>query len=349
MKGGRRKPPSVDQASKGAIESSSLRGRILVLAKKSALRVHLEGRDIGRHERVEELLRAKDPAVKRMRGAHAQHEATLAEVQEAIAALGCDVTMVMAAELDEFRVVDPRGHDLVVTVGGDGTLLAASHGIRDSKVLAINSAPDFSVGFFCAARLGNVREQLTLALAGELPVSKLTRMQVTKNDVLLTTRVLNETLVCCASPAATTRYILEHGRAVEEQKSSGVWIGPAAGSTAAQRSAGGRVLPLSSSKLQYVVREPYTPAGQSLVLTRGLVARGEELLLRAKMGEGRVFVDGPHEVYSITIGDVLRFSASDEPLRLLGALRRAAWHADGGSHGTTSARRGSKKKRGTSR
>jgi NAD+ kinase len=303
--------------------------RILVLAKKSALRVHLEGRDLGRHERVEELLKAKDRTVRRMRGAHAQHEATLTEVESALEDLGCETTMVTAAELDEFRVIDPRGHDFVITVGGDGTLLAASHGIRDTPVLGINSAPDFSVGFFCAGRLGKVREVLERALAHALPASRLTRMQVTKNDVLLTTRVLNEVLVCCASPAATTRYILESPRQgiIEEQKSSGVWIGPAAGSTAAQRSAGGAVLPLGSDKLQFVVREPYTPAGERFTLPIGLVDHGDELVLRAKMGEGRVFVDGPHEVYSITIGDVLRFRASDEPLTLLGIARRRGWGA----------------------
>ncbi|MEO7095678.1 MAG: NAD(+)/NADH kinase, partial [Polyangiales bacterium] len=256
------------------------RPKILVLAKKSALRVHLEGRDIGRHERVEELLKAKDRTVRRMRGAHAQHESTLIEVQAALEDLGCDVTLVTAAELDEFRVVDPRGHDFVVTVGGDGTLLAASHGIGETPVLAINSAPDYSVGFFCAGRMGHVREVFQKALDGELALTRLTRMQVAKNDVVVTTRVLNEALVCCASPAATTRYIMEHASIVEEQKSSGIWIGPAAGSTAAQRSAGGRVLPLSSDKLQFVVREPYTPAGQTFRLPRGLVAHGKELVLR---------------------------------------------------------------------
>jgi NAD+ kinase len=304
--------------------------RILVLAKKSAMQVHMEGRDIGRHHRVEELLKAHDMTVQRMRGAHEQHERTLDEVQHALAALGCEVTLVMAAELDEFRVVDPRGHDFVVTVGGDGTLLAASHGIGDTRILAINSAPDFSVGFFCAARMGGVKRALTDAIEGKLPVATLTRMSVTKNDVLLTRRVLNETLVCSASPAATTRYLLEHQTTVEEQKSSGIWIGPASGSTAAQRSAGGLVLPLTSQRIQFVVREPYTPAGKRLKCPRGLVEPGDELVVRAKMSEGRVFVDGPHEVYSITIGDVLRFAQSDEPLHLLGVLHRHGWKAQVG-------------------
>ena len=310
--------------------------QVLVLAKKSALRMHIEGQDAARHDRVERLLRENDLTVQRMAGAHVQHEACLEELKTALAELGCEAKMVMAAALDEFKVViDPRPGgaaapltrkpDLVVTVGGDGTLLAASHAIGDTPILAINSAPDYSVGFFCGGRLGAVRDTLAQALAGELPVAKLTRMKVEKDNILLTTRVLNEVLVCSASPAATTRYILEHRGNVEEQKSSGIWIGPAAGSTAAQRSAGGRVLPLASHKLQFVVREPYTPAGQVLRLPRGVVSPGESLSIRVKMSDGRVFVDGPHEVHTVTIGDHLRFSASDEPLTLLGVVRRRGW------------------------
>ncbi len=299
--------------------------RVLVLAKKSQLRAHLEGQDAELHDRVEELLRDNDQTVARMRGAHEQHEATLAEVKQALDALGCEAQMVMAAALDEFKELDPRGHDLVVTVGGDGTLLAASHGIAETPILAVNSAPSFSVGFFCGARLGEVKERLERALEGGERVTRLMRMQVTKNDLLLTRRVLNEVLVCCASPAATSRYILVHGGTTEEQKSSGLWIGPPAGSTAAQRSAGGRVLPLASEKLQFVVREPYIPSGGTLRLLRGLVRKGESLMVRVKMGDGRLFVDGPHEVYSVTTGDVLRFSASHEPLNLVGVVRRRGY------------------------
>src|ERR1019366_7356859 len=46
-----------------------------------------------------------------------------------------------------------EGHDLVVTVGGDGTLLAASHGIGPGiGLLGVNSAPSHSLGFFWRAR-----------------------------------------------------------------------------------------------------------------------------------------------------------------------------------------------------
>jgi len=61
----------------------------------------------------------------------------------------------------------------------------------------------------------------------------LTRMRVERDGEVLHRRVLNDALFCHRSPAATTRYIISHEGREEHHKSSGVWVGPAAGSTAA--------------------------------------------------------------------------------------------------------------------
>lgn len=269
------------------------------------------------------LLRKHDPTVARLRQSHDAHEQTVREVETSLAELGAEVV---------FRG-GPRGRiptriDLVVTVGGDGTLLAASHQLGDGiPLLGINSAPESSVGFFCGARQGAAKATIARALAGTLGKTELTRMRVTLNGKCLHARVLNEALFCHTSPAATSRYILEirDGRGVlgeEDQRSSGVWVGPAAGSTAAQRSAGGRVLPLGSDRLQYVVREPYTPAGGQFRFAKGLLDAGTRLTLRSKMREAKVFLDGHRLVHSVTIGDVLVLERSPEALTVLGIAKK---------------------------
>ena len=91
--------------------------------------------------------------------------------------------------------------------------------------------------------------------------------------------------------------------------------------TAAARSAGGRVLPLASRKLQYVVREPYRPRGGAPRLTMGLVEPGSSLALKSKMRQARLFLDGDHVVHDVTIGDVVTFRRSQEPLIVLGLSR----------------------------
>jgi NAD+ kinase len=290
--------------------------RVFVVGKRTAHRLY------GHHPNVKKLVARRDIAVARMKRAHQDHEATLAEVRDAVKTLGLEATYYDGSRSKL------RGHcDLVVTVGGDGTLLGASHQIgQGTPVLGINSAPADSVGFFCGAQKGRVLEALRGALAGTLPRVELARMRVECNEQLVHDRVLNEALFCHELPAGTSRYILRvrdarGGVVVEEQKSSGVWVGPAAGSTAAQRSAGGRVLPLTSKRLQFVVREAYVPRGDKLRLLRGVIEDAGALELHCKMRVAKIFIDGTHIVADVGLGDVVRMKRSAQSLVVLG-LRR---------------------------
>ncbi len=294
--------------------------KVLVLCKRTSFRKLVEQDG---DPRIKSLLAKGDVTVRRMRGSHDDHEATVREVRAALAEVGAETVFV-----DGPRSNIVGAFDLIVTVGGDGTLLSASHQIGQGvPLLGVNSAPEHSVGFFCAARKGSVLATLKSALDGSLKRMVLSRMRVRLNDRILHGRVLNEALFCAASPAATSKYILRvfgpKGEALgeEEQRSSGLWIGPAAGSTAAQKSAGGRVLPLSSRRIQYVVREPYTPYGVPLKLVVGLAPDGGRIELRSKMREAKIFLDGHHTIYDSTIGDVLTMDRSDEPLTVLGLSR----------------------------
>lgn len=298
------------------------RQRVLVISKRTSYRVYAEEHN----ERVVSLIAAGDRTVERLLSAHEEHEATLSEVRDLLRQRpGVEV-----AFSDNARAKLAERFDLVVTVGGDGTLLAASHQLGpDTPVVGINSSPQSSVGFFCAAKHGGpVRETLEKALSGELVRTSLARMRIDRNDICLHRRVLNEALICHACPAATTRYILQVcvGSDVlheEEQKSSGIWVGPAAGSTAAQRSAGGQILPIEARILQFVVREPYTPLGQVLRFPMGLVDVDGDLVIRSKTRDARIFLDGDHVVFDATIGDVIAMRCSDEPLTVLGLVRSA--------------------------
>lgn len=272
-------------------------------------------------DRLHALLEQGDPTVANVMSAHDEHMATVAEVKAALLEEHVEVTRIRRRR----EPFDASGFDLVVTVGGDGTLLRASHSVGSPPVLAVNSAPSYSVGFFCGARRGLVADALHAALRGKLARISLTRMQVELNGEVLSSRVLNDALFCHQSPAATSRYILEHEGVVEEQKSSGLWIGPAAGSTAAQRSAGGKVLPLSSKNLQLVVREPYTPDGKPYKLWRHLVRPEQCLHVRSKSRKMRLYLDGPDTMIRVGLGDMLGFSKGSEPLTLLGISDRRTW------------------------
>lgn len=294
--------------------------RIVVVVKRTAFEAQRNDR------RVRALLRRNDPTVRRLRGSHDEHEATVAAVRQAIERLGVEASFVEGAE----TWFETKGVSLVVTVGGDGTLLSASHNVGSTPILGVNSAPSYSVGFFCAAKKDDFEGLLRRALRGRIRSVTLARMEVRLNRKTIARRVLNEALFCHATPAATSRYILELDGYVEEHKSSGFWIGPAAGSTAAQHSAGGRILPLTSPCLQLVVREPYTPGGERLRLTRALVRDGSQLVVWSKMDDGRIFLDGPHHAFHVRIGDQITFRRSPESLTLLGLGPKRRWRGENG-------------------
>jgi NAD+ kinase len=288
--------------------------RVLVIYKKSSYEIYVRER---RHSHIQQLLAARDTGALRLLRAHEDHLASLREAREVLARLG------VAAKF-RHRSDDTHAQsvDLVVTLGGDGTLLWASRLVSaNTPIVAINTAPKDSVGYFCAGTKRELEEVLVSALNGKLRATELTRMQVELDGDVLSKRVLNDALYCHESPAATSRYHLRFGRVAEDHKSSGVWIGPAAGSSAAQRSAGGELLPIDSRQLQFVVREPYEANGARYRLRRGLLNPGQSLRLESRMRAGRLFLDGPHTVHVVEMAAKLVFRRSDEPLTLLGFQR----------------------------
>jgi len=143
-------------------------------------------------------------------------------------------------------------------------------------------------------------------------------MQVTINERLLPYCALNDLLVAHANPAAMTSYTLDIGSVSEPQRSSGLWIATAAGSTAAIRAAGGRILRLRSRKLQYLVREPYNGGRCRYRLRKGMVGPETLLTVISRTRRGRLFVDGPHLRFSLGLGAVLTVTTAATPLRVLG-------------------------------
>lgn len=293
---------------------------VVVVAKRSMYERFIQD---ARDPRAVSLFQRQDISVARWQKAHLAHQRTLKHVQQTLRALGAKITVLRGPGV----VFDATDASLVVTVGGDGTLLAASHHVGSIPILGVNSSPEHSVGFFCSANLENLELTLRAALEGTLPSAKLWRMQVNVNNRICSRRVLNEALFCHAIPAATSRYVVSVGGETEEQRSSGVWVCTAAGSTGAARSAGGRVLPFLSRRLQLVVREPYvesrTTAGPKPIQLDHIVFEPPQTLtLHSKMEDARLYLDGPYRQIPVGLGDRVVCSLSDEPLTVLGLSGR---------------------------
>jgi len=285
--------------------------KILVTYKKSAYETFiLEQQDAS----IQALVDAGDISVRSLRRSHQAHAKSQAQI--------CEHLHQSGIEFDERERGDARstdGYDLVVSVGGDGTVLDISHRITSTPLLAINSDPTSSVGYFCAGTADDFPELLDRTLQKRWKPFKLQRFRMRINGKAHSVPVLNDVLITHSNPAAVSRYLLRIGEnEPEEQKSSGIWISTPAGSTAAIRSAGGYVLSLDSRRLQYLVREPYPMPGKNYHFLKGIRPLGEQFEVISKMEDGRIFVDGPHISHSFSIGDVVDIVADAPPLIIYG-------------------------------
>lgn len=282
--------------------------RVLVVYKKSFLEIR------GGDRRVLDAL----PRAARARfvKADAENRQAIKDVVAHLTGLGCRVDAL-------YRAVRAkrRRYDLVVSVGGDGTFLSAAAQVVDTPILGINSDPAHSLGLWTGADRHDFRGPLEAALAGRLRALTLQRVRIAVNGRAVPELAFNDVLFASRNPAAMTRYVLTADGREEAQRSSGLWIATAAGSTAGIRSAGGRRMPLQSKRIQFVVREPYTWPARRYALPRGLASR---LRIVPMVGDTSLWIDGARTRKDLHLGDKVEIRPG-APLTLLGidASRRA--------------------------
>lgn len=284
--------------------------KVLVVYKESAYSQYLSSKQLARKLR-------KGGYWDVVLGSHRRHNQTLQGVREALRQRGLKVTLVLRDQIHRLKQVD-RKFQLVVSVGGDGTLLDISHCVRKIPILGVNSDPRRSVARFSGCNLKTFPAVLDAFLQGKLKPALIPRLEFFVNGIKSPWPVLNDLLVTTLSPAGTSRYVLKAGSRTEEQISSGIWISSAAGSTAAIYSAGGRVLPPSSSKFQFVVREVYQKKFGPRRLLKGVLGPRQALEVSSYMKEGRVFVDGANLWVPFRTGDLLKVRLSSQPLKIIG-------------------------------
>lgn len=238
------------------------------------------------------------------------HERTLALVRKIIGA-----HRVNEWKVERLQARDAEGKDLVITVGGDGTVLTANSLDADIPLLTVNSDPAGSIGMYTRCTAETFAALFDAWLSGKAVEEIIPRLQV-RIDNGVCWRVLNECLFASANPAAMTRYVLDTGTAREAQRSSGVWVATAAGSTAAIRSAGIEPVDLHQPALLYKVREPF-PGRGPMELLEGRQLPPSGLKLMPAMPGVSLFIDGPHFHRTVPPGSIAEFSASPQPLRLL--------------------------------
>jgi NAD+ kinase len=278
---------------------------VLIVTKTTNYELH--GQAI--EAKVEQGRVSRD-ALARLTTAHREHYETLARVQ---AALDRAKVRYQVVSRESMQPQPNAGHDAVVTVGGDGTLLAATHQIgEDGMVFGIRSSAS-SVGYLCCGGPDDVDAIIRRAVAGQGPFVNVSRLRaevlrVQDGQRVLTNPVLNDVLYTNANPAATTRYRLSFGDRAETHRSSGVWVATGAGSTAAILAAGGERRPIDDRWLQFKVRELYRLGHVAPTIDGGLLDPDiEPLVIENRCDKALLALDGQHGVVDLVYGDVIRF------------------------------------------
>ena len=143
---------------------------------------------------------------------------------------------------ERVRRADFIGRDLVVVLGGDGTLTSISHNIDESTpVMGVNSHPvsldpNGSVGFYMDSTLETFAEDFSAALRGEAIENNLPRLRAiidsTSGNRYTTDPAMNELLIANTHQYAPSKYHLRRGEKNTKQQSSGLifstWLGQGA-------------------------------------------------------------------------------------------------------------------------
>lgn len=283
--------------------------RVLVIVKETYLELVQAAND---SHQLEEIAK-KSPGLESVAESHAQHVATLETIETHLKDRG--VSYAVLHRRDVALAEELARATLVITVGGDGTFLTASHDIFDeTPVLGVNSAPITSFGHYCVCDRDTFAATLASIESGAFKPVRLLRLALSIDQKAVPELVLNEVLVAHEQPAGTSRYHITAGDTTEIHKCSGLLVSTPAGSTGFLRSEGGPVLAIDAQEFAFRERAPFLRLDEEHALSCGVMRRGERLDVISQMKGGRIYVDGDYIQYDFGRGAKLTIEAAPSDL-----------------------------------
>ena len=169
------------------------------------------------------------------------HDLSLQTVKDVLNNTAKEIRVDVRAR-EQVRRADFIGRDLVIVLGGDGTLTSISHNIdSNTPVMGVNSHPrsddpDGSFGFYMDSDVETFSADLESALAGKAIVNELPRLQATiettSGNRIRSDPAMNDLLIANTHQYAPSKYHLRRGNLDITQHSSGLlfstWLGQGA-------------------------------------------------------------------------------------------------------------------------
>ena len=220
----------------------------------------------------------------------------------------------------------PLHVDLVVVMGGDGTLLSMATRIaqagRDIPILGVNFG---SLGFLTEIRIDELEASLSRVLDGsaEYDERAMLAADVHRGDAIFDSRIVLNDVVF--TKGALSRMIelsvSVSGGFVTRVKADGLIVAPATGSTAYNLSAGGPIVHPGVDAIVLTPIAPHTLTHRPVVIPGGSIV---EVTPHVDDGSDDSFVtyDG-QSGYPLQPGDLVRVRRSERRLRLVKAAARS--------------------------
>lgn len=308
------------------------RRRVLVLLKRSALDLYT---NLHKDPNITSLVRSDHQGVGNLVDRHNRHEEAVKFCKDVLCRKPLEFKTVLRDEVN----APIHDVDLVITIGGDGTLLNASHYMDSSvPVFGVNSDPTRiteveekldsfdatrSTGYLCGSTVESFEQVLDEILEGQREPVQLTRILTCIDGIHSHTYALNDILLAHPSPAAVSRcsfrILKEHDYdccfPLVHSRSSGLRVCTAAGSTAAMYSSGGLPMPILSRNLQYMVREPILLDDHTQFM-HGWIQTDEIMNVVWGCRQGFIYLDGSHVFLPLKCGSTVQISSKAPPLKV---------------------------------
>jgi NAD kinase len=282
--------------------------KVVVSTKKTALEYYKEKSDF-----LDDLLPPED--LKEVRAGHNAHYASLDYVRKVLSDHGIDFcrSYMPYSEYEDFK-----GKDLVICVGGDGTVLNSAQYLSDSTPVLTVRSDRRSVGTLCEIDAENFETALEQIIADKFAIEQWTRAEGRFRDKRMF--ALNEIYVGIRHSPSMARYEMTFGGVTEAQMSSGVVISTGTGSTAwyGNIPGSGGTFPRTANELRFIVRE-HSLAGR-YKLTKGIVRSGQSVVINSKMNvDGCISFDGDYakRMFDFGKGETVEVRVAEMPINVI--------------------------------
>ena len=221
------------------------------------------------------------------------------------------------SDLDLKKAAVLKDCDLIIVLGGDGSMLAAVRALAAFEIplLCINLG---RLGFLADISSSEMETVLEKIFAGELREEQrlMLNLEIIRNGKVITTQIaFNEVVVLKSEVMRMIEFeTIVDGHSVSQQRGDGTIISTPTGSTAYSLSSGGPIVYPSMEAILLVPISPHAMGIRPLVIPSSSCV--EIKLIPGRVDEARVSYDG-QGILTLLPDDLVRITTSPHKVKLI--------------------------------